>query len=107
MCDELSGTVSHVSDGRKPAESCRNPRPTLSECGGGGGGLFTNWCLTCDPVDCGLPGSSVHGILQAGTPEQLPSPSPGGSFLSGTEPASSFRTAGRFLTAEPPEKPFA
>ena len=23
-------------------------------------------CLTlCDPVDCGLPGSSVHGILQA------------------------------------------
>ena len=23
-------------------------------------------CLTlCDPVDCGLPGSSIHGILQA------------------------------------------
>ena len=24
-------------------------------------------CLTlCDPMDCSLPGSSVHGILQAG-----------------------------------------
>ena len=26
----------------------------------------TQSCLTlCDPVDCSLPGSSVHGILQA------------------------------------------
>ena len=26
----------------------------------------TQLCLTlCDPVDCSLPGSSVHGILQA------------------------------------------
>ena len=26
----------------------------------------TQWCLTlCDPVDCSLPGSSIHGILQA------------------------------------------
>ena len=24
------------------------------------------WCLTpCNPMDCRLPGSSVHGILQA------------------------------------------
>ena len=41
------------------------------------GGFFTNWafrvcvlvaqsCLTlCDPMDCSLPGSFVHGILQA------------------------------------------
>ena len=28
--------------------------------------LVPQWCLTlCDPVDCRLPGSSVHGILQA------------------------------------------
>ena len=28
--------------------------------------LFTHLCLTlCDPVDCSLPGSSAHGILQA------------------------------------------
>ena len=23
----------------------------------------------CDPMDCGLPGSPVHGVLQARTPE--------------------------------------
>ena len=29
-------------------------------------GLFAQSCLTlCDPMDCSLPGSSVHGILQA------------------------------------------
>ena len=28
--------------------------------------LVTQFCLTlCDPVDCTLPGSSVHGVLQA------------------------------------------
>ena len=28
--------------------------------------LVTHSCLTlCDPMDCSLPGSSVHGILQA------------------------------------------
>ena len=27
---------------------------------------FAQWCPTlCDPVDCSLPGSSLHGILQA------------------------------------------
>ena len=28
--------------------------------------VVTQSCLTlCDPMDCGPPGSSVHGILQA------------------------------------------
>ena len=28
--------------------------------------LVSQWCLTlCNPMDCSLPGSSVHGILQA------------------------------------------
>ena len=27
--------------------------------------LISVSCLFCDPMDCGLPGSSVHGILQA------------------------------------------
>ena len=32
----------------------------------GGGGLVAKLCLTlCDPMDDSLPGSSVHGILQA------------------------------------------
>ena len=30
----------------------------------------------CDPMDCSLPGFSVHGILQARTLEWLPFPSP-------------------------------
>ena len=29
-----------------------------------------------DPMDCSLPGSSVHGIFQARALEQVPSPSP-------------------------------
>ena len=33
-------------------------------------------CLTlCDPMDCSLPGSSVHGILQAGILEWVAMPS--------------------------------
>ena len=32
--------------------------------------LVTQSCLTlCDPMDCNLPGTSVHGILQARTLE--------------------------------------
>ena len=29
-----------------------------------------------DPMDCSLPGSSIHGIFQAGVLEWVPSPSP-------------------------------
>ena len=28
-----------------------------------------SWLTLCDPMDCSLPGSSVHGILQARTLE--------------------------------------
>ena len=31
----------------------------------------------CDPMDCSLPGFSVHGIFQATIVEWLPFPSPG------------------------------
>ena len=27
--------------------------------------IAQSWLTLCDPMDCGLPGSSVHGILQA------------------------------------------
>ena len=38
-------------------------------------------CLTlCDPMDCGPPGSSVHGILQARVPEWVAMPSSRESF---------------------------
>ena len=34
--------------------------------------LVCQLCLTlCDPMDCSLPGSSVHGILQARTLERV------------------------------------
>ena len=39
-------------------------------------------CLTlCSPVDCGPPGSSVHGILRTRIAERLP-------FLPGVKPGS-------------------
>ena len=40
--------------------------------------LVTKSCLTlCEPVDCSLPGSSVHGIFQARILEWVAIPSPG------------------------------
>ena len=57
----------------------------------------------CDPVDCSLPGSSVHGILQArilkpfSSPGDLPDP--------GIEWTWVFCVACRFFTSEPPGKP--
>ena len=30
----------------------------------------------CDPMDCSLPGSAIHGIFQARVPEWVPLPSP-------------------------------
>ena len=44
--------------------------------------LVTQTCLTlCDPVDCCLPGSSVHGILQARILEWIAIPLSRGSSL--------------------------
>ena len=54
----------------------------------------------CDPMDCRLPGSSVHGILQERTLEWVVISSSRGSSCSGTEhisPASP-EVAGRFFT---------
>ena len=42
--------------------------------------LVTQSCLTlCDPLDCKLPGSSVHGILQARILEWVATPFSRGS----------------------------
>ena len=58
-------------------------------------------CLTLrDPMGCGLPGVSVHGIFQAG----LPFPSPGDLFNPGIKPGSPALQADA-LPSEPPGKP--
>ena len=49
--------------------------------------LAAQWCPTlCDPMDCSLPSSSVHGILQERILEQLPCPPPGDLPEPGMEP---------------------
>ena len=40
---------------------------------------------SCDPMDCSLPGSSVHGILQASILEWVAFPIPGDLPNSGIE----------------------
>ena len=58
----------------------------------------------CDPMDCSLTGSSVHGILQARTLEWDTMPSSRGSSNLGIEPASlaSPALAGGFFTTSAP-----
>ena len=62
-------------------------------------------CLTlCDPVDCSLPGSSVHGISQARVLEWVAIAFSRGSSLSGIQPVPP-PLAGRFFSTEPSLKP--
>ena len=49
----------------------------------------TQLCLPlCDPMDCILPGSSVHGIFQSRILDGLPFPSPEDIPNPGMEPTS-------------------
>ena len=54
----------------------------------------------CDPMDCSLPGSSVHGVLQARIWGGLPCPPPGNLPNQGIQPVSlmSPALAGGFFT---------
>ena len=64
----------------------------------------TQSCPTlCDPVDCSLPGFSVHGFLQARILEWSPFPSPGDLPDPGIKPESPALEADA-LTSEPPGK---
>ena len=58
----------------------------------------------CSPVDCSLPGSSVHAIPQERLLEWAAFPSLGDLPDPGIKPASP-ALAGRFFAAEPPGKP--
>ena len=55
----------------------------------------------CDPVDCGLPGSSVHGILQVRVLEWAAMPSSRGSSQPRDRTYVSPALAGGFFTTEP------
>ena len=48
---------------------------------------FLSRVWLCDTMDCGPPGSSVHGIFQARALKQLPFPSPGDFLDPGIEAA--------------------
>ena len=62
-------------------------------------------CLTlCDPVDCSLPGFSVHGILQVRVLEWVTISFSRGSSDPGIKPGSPTLEADT-LTSEPPGKP--
>ena len=65
----------------------------------------TQSCLTlCHPVDCSLPGCSVHGIPQQEYWDGLTFPSPGDLPDPGIEPGSPALQADALLS-EPPGKP--
>ena len=72
------------------------------EGGGGGGGFVAQSCLTlCETIDCSLPLSSVHGVLQARILRWVTI-----LFSRGSSPPSDqSRVAGIFFTVEPPGKP--
>ena len=57
--------------------------------------------ILCNPTDCSLPGSSVHGIQEHWS--KLPLPSPGGLLHPGIEPGSTSLQANS-LPSEPPGK---
>ena len=58
---------------------------------------------SCDPMDCSLPGSSVHGILQARRLEWFAISFSRGSSRSRDQTCISC-IAGEFFTTESPEK---
>ena len=74
-------------------------KPVLVVC------VFTKSSLTlCNPMDCSLPGSLVHGILQAGILEWVAISSSRGSSWP-KDQTGVFCLAGGFFTTEPPGKP--
>ena len=70
---------------------------------------FDAWivpCLAfCDPLDCSLPGSSIHGTSRQEYWSELPFLSPGNLPNPGIESRSPALQAD-FFTDEPPGKPF-
>ena len=67
--------------------------------------VYAQSCPTLsEPINCGPPGSSVHGIFQARILEQVAFPPPGDLPDPGIKPTSP-ALAGGFFTIGPPGKP--
>ena len=82
-----------VSEDDRPFSSYSSQSTLFSVCV-----LVAQSCLTlCDPIDCGPPGSSVYGFLQARIPEWVAMPSSRGPSQprDGTQVSC---TAGGFFT---------
>ena len=92
------------------AKSCltlcnRWARFTCSVCMCVCGCVVAKSCLTlCNSMDCSLPGSPVHGLLQARTLEWAATSSSRGSSWPRIEPTPP-ALAGRFFISQPPVKP--
>ena len=100
MCalDSFSSSVSSVTSWFFQLYLLMNHRSVLSENVHARYVLVSQLCPTlCDPMDCSLPGSSVHGILQARILEWVAIPSPRKSSLPRDQTWVSC-IAGRFFT---------
>ena len=66
--------------------------------------VYSLRCISCNPLDCGLPGSSVHGISQARILEWVAISFSRGSSQP-TDQTHISCVAGRLFTTEPLGKP--
>ena len=97
----ILGFVDHTVCCNYSIQLCLCTRKS-SDCGSG---LVTKSCpALCDPVDCSLPGSSVHGIILAKILEWVAISSSGGSSQL-SDPTCSFCIAGGLFITEPLGKP--
>ena len=103
MCalDSFSSSISSVTSWFFQLYFLMNHRSGLSENVHARYGLVSQLCPTlCDPMDCSLPGSSVHGIIQARMLEWVAIPFPGDLPDPGIKPRSLALQAGS-LPSEP------
>ena len=67
--------------------------------------VYSLSCISCNPMDYGLPGSSIHGVSQAGILEWVAISFSRGSSQP-TDRICISCIAGRFFTTEPPKHVF-
>ena len=106
LCTHFPCWVPGGSDGEVSTYSAgdRGSIPGLGRSPGGGNGNPLQYSCLENPMDCSLPGSSIHGIFQARILEWVAISSPGDLPNPGIEPRSPSLQADT-LPSEPPGKP--